>query len=77
VEVDTTHWEKDLVARLPAGLAVWKGIWPDYRRMQATTGLYRSKDANCCPTGGTADIRLRLEGNRLVLASLKVGPPPR
>jgi uncharacterized protein YecT (DUF1311 family) len=77
VEVDITSWEKELARQLPAGLEVWKGIWPDYRRMRATTGLYRRKDANCCPTGGSADIALRLEGNRLVLASLKVGPPPR
>jgi uncharacterized protein YecT (DUF1311 family) len=77
VEVDITSWEKDLAKQLPPGLEVWKGIWPDYHRMRATTGLYRKKDANCCPTGGSADIGLRLEGDRLVLASLKVGPPPR
>jgi len=77
VEVDVDSWKKDLARQVPAGLEVWKGIWPDYRRMRATTGLWRKKDANCCPTGGSAEIGLRLEGNRLVLASLKVGPPPR
>jgi uncharacterized protein len=77
VEIDISSWEKDLAKQLPAGLEVWKGIWPNYRRMHASTGLYRKKDANCCATGGTAEIGLRLEGNRLVLASLKVGPPPR
>ena len=77
VEVDITSWEKDLAARLPKGLEVWKGIWPDYATMSATTGLYKSKDANCCPTGGSAEVRLRLEGDRLVIADLKIGPPPR
>jgi uncharacterized protein len=77
VEVDVSSWEKDLAKQLPPGLEVWKGIWPDYRRMHATTGLYRKKDANCCPTGGSAEIGLRLEGDRLVLASVKIGPPPR
>jgi uncharacterized protein len=76
-EVDVSSWEKELAKQLPPGLEVWKGIWPDYKRMRASTGLYRKKDANCCPTGGSAEIGLRLDGNRLVLASLKVGPPPR
>jgi uncharacterized protein YecT (DUF1311 family) len=77
VAVDITSWEKDLAARLPRGLAVWKGIWPDYRTMSATTGLYRSKDANCCATGGSAEVKLRLERDRLVIAELEIGPPPR
>lgn len=77
VEIDVTGWEKDLAAKLPKGLEVWKGIWPDYATMTATTGLYRAKDGNCCPTGGTAEITLRFDGNRLSLATLKIGPPPR
>ena len=77
VEIDITSWEKDLAAQLPKGLEVWKGIWPDYRRMRATTGLYRKNDGNCCPTGGTANVTLKLEGNRLVLTGLKIGPPPK
>jgi uncharacterized protein len=72
--LDTTSWQKDLAAKLPKGLAVWKGIWPDWRHMSAETGLYRSKDANCCATGGTAIIKLRVDGNRIALDSFSIAP---
>jgi uncharacterized protein len=77
IEVDTASWQKELAAQLPKGLAVWKGIWPDYRTMSAQTGLYRAKDANCCATGGIARIALKLDGNRLALVSFKILPPQR
>jgi len=77
IEVDATSWEKDFAAGLPKGLAVWKGIWPDWKRMHATTGLYRAKDANCCATGGSAEIELALKGNRVELVSYKILQPRR
>jgi uncharacterized protein YecT (DUF1311 family) len=73
-EVDDTSWEKDLAAQLPKGLAVWKGIWPDWKRMHASTGLYRAKDANCCASGGRAEMELALHGNRIDLVSFKILP---
>ena len=70
--IDSTSWEKDFAAQLPKGLAVWKGIWPDFRTMTAQTGMYRAKDANCCATGGTAQVKLRLDGDRIVLDSFRI-----
>lgn len=75
IEVDDTSWEKDLAAQLPKGLAAWKGIWPDWKRMHASTGMYRAKDANCCATGGRAEIALALHGNRIDLVSFQLLPP--
>ncbi len=72
VPIDNTSWEKDLARRLPAGLAVWKGIWPDLRKMEAISSLYREKDGNCCPTGGSVKIKLSLKGQRLSLDSVQV-----
>jgi uncharacterized protein len=77
IEVDSTSWEKDLAAKLPEGLAVWKGIWPDWKRMHASTGMYRAKDANCCATGGRAEIELALRGNRIDLVSFTLLPQKR
>jgi uncharacterized protein YecT (DUF1311 family) len=77
IQIDTTSWQKDFAAKLPKGLAVWKGIWPDWRRMHASTGMYRAKDANCCATGGTAEIELALQGNRVELVSYKILSPRR
>jgi len=75
VEVDNTTWVGELAGHLPKGLAAWKGIWPDYQRMHASTGLYRPKDANCCATGGTAEIELALQGERIVIVDFKITPP--
>lgn len=74
LRVDSSSWEKDLARRLPKGLAVWKGIWPDFRSFTASVGLYRARDANCCPTGGHAELKLGLQGTRLLLESLSLSP---
>jgi uncharacterized protein YecT (DUF1311 family) len=72
-EIDTGSWQHDLARRLPKGLAANKGIYPDYGTLVAETELWRGSDANCCPTGGHATIRLSLAGHRFVIASLSLG----
>lgn len=70
VAVDTTTWLDDLNRRLPKDRAPWKGIWPDWDTFTAITPLYHQKDANCCPSAGSATIGLRLDGSRIVIRSL-------
>jgi len=70
--VESEEWLKDLVRRLPAGLEIWKGVWPDLQTMTAEAGLYRSGDANCCPSGGTARIGLAIQSRRFILKSLVI-----
>jgi hypothetical protein len=45
--------------------------------MHASTGMYRAKDANCCATGGRAEIELALRGNRIDLVSFTLLPQKR
>jgi len=71
-ERDIESWTFDLRERLPRGLEVWKGIYPDYARLTARTPLWRPGDGNCCPTGGRADITLAWQGERLVLRGFSV-----
>jgi uncharacterized protein len=73
-DIDTTFWQADMARRLPKGRYAAKGIYPDYRTMNATTPLWRPGDANCCPTGGRAAVRLGLRDRRLVIEDLKVTP---
>jgi hypothetical protein len=40
--------------------------------MTASTPLWKTGEGNCCPTGGRADIKLRLVGKMLVIDRLKV-----
>ena len=73
--IESESWLKDVTSRLPAGLEIWKGIWPDLETMTARTGLHRRGDGNCCPTGGSARMHLSIRDRRFVLDSLLVDPP--
>jgi hypothetical protein len=70
--VDTSSWLDALAKRLPKGLGVWKGVYPDYRTMKASTPLWRTNDGNATPTGGRAAIRLGWRGDTIVLQSVSV-----
>jgi len=74
--IESEAWTADLQKRLPDGLQIWKGVWPDLGTMSAETGLYRDGDANCCPTGGTARIHLAIRERRFVIDSLVIDRPP-
>ena len=68
--IESEAWQADLLSRLPVGLSVWKGVWPDLSTLRAETGLYRKGDGNCCPTGGLARIQLAIRGKQFVLESV-------
>ena len=67
ISIESQAWSAELEKRLPEGLEIRKGIWPDLTTMRAEAGLYRGGDANCCPTGGVARIRLVVRERRFVL----------
>jgi hypothetical protein len=75
--VESESWIVDVRKKIPAGLEIWKGIWPDMQTMTAKAGLYRKGDANCCPTGGEAKITLAIEDNRFVVRSVTVELGPK
>lgn len=74
-EADTDSWLKTLEARVPKGLGVWKGVYPNYEKMTARTPLWRKGDSNACPNGGSADITLGWSGDRVVLTALRFNRP--
>lgn len=65
-----------MASRLPKGLSVWKGMYPDWAKMTVATSLWREHDGNCCPTGGSAYATLALQGDRIVLTGVRVSPRP-
>ena len=71
-EVDIESWAGAMGRRLPAGLEVWKGVYPDWKTMTAQTPLWRAGDGNCCPSGGMAYVNLGLRGEVVVLESMRV-----
>lgn len=70
-QVDIFSWFDEIGPMLPDGLEIWKGVdfdfgdwfWSSYN---ARTPLWNQSDANCCPTGGWAEIAFEIEDGRLV-----------
>jgi len=71
-DVDITSWEGELARRLPAGEAVWKGIFPDYVALKASTPVWRKDDGEACPSGGRADLGLGWRGDRITLETIRL-----
>lgn len=75
--IESEAWTAELRRQLPDGLQIWKGIWPDLRSMTAKAGLYRQDDANCCPTGGIARLRLAVRDMQFIIDSLTIETTPK
>lgn len=74
--LDTTSWLATFGAKLPKGMVVRRGIWPDYARLAAETPLWQARDALCCPSGGTAEIAFVIRARALVVDKVTVKPAP-
>ena len=60
--MDTQHWQHNLQALLPKGTSTREvSALPDLESMSAEVKLFKSNDADCCPSGGTANVTLGLE----------------
>lgn len=73
-QIDAEDWIEALSALLPPDHRVREPVDYDFARMTARIRLWRSGDRYCCPTGGTARVSLRVEGNRLVLGEGVIDP---
>lgn len=71
-QIDNFTWREGLDARLPQGLEVWKGVNFAYEALMADTALWRTSDANCCPTGGEAYLDFEIRDDRLTLTGVQV-----
>ncbi|MGG5820369.1 hypothetical protein [Falsiroseomonas sp. HW251] len=69
-EVETETWRAAAEARLPAGFSIWQAVDYDMAQPVARARLAKPSDPNCCPTGGAANLVLRVDGTRLALADL-------
>jgi hypothetical protein len=69
-EIDVRHWRATLDSRLPVGLQVWKGVDFHWPQLAAWTPLWTEDDANCCASGGEANLDFAIEGDVLVLTGV-------
>ena len=72
-DVDVTRWHDELDHRLPKGLVILKGVYPDYKKMTAETPVWRQEDGPQCAEGGRARIELQWRGERIAVGSVRIG----
>ncbi len=71
-DVDVASWlDDELAPRLPAGLSVVQGVYPDYVALRAAAPLMRDQDDIECPGGGRIDIALAWRGDALALKNFR------
>ena len=75
-QLDTSAIDTGLVAHVPHGRAIWKGVYPDWRRMTAESPLWKQSDGNCCPTGGSVRGTLKRVGLRILVDRAVYDPQP-
>jgi hypothetical protein len=73
--IEFDSWFADLEKRIPRGLTIRKGIWPDLRTMRADAYLYKEGDTNCCPTGSVARMKLAIRDKKFTIDSLWLESP--
>jgi len=75
-DLDIDAWRTAFDKGLPADLGVWKGVGYDWKALTVQTYLWKSEDANCCPSGGSAEAKLTIQGDRLALKSMTFDRKP-
>lgn len=78
--VDIDSWQADVNDMLPEGLAIMNGVAYDFgvtrgSQYLARTELWTETDANCCPSGGTAEIYFALEDGALKVTDVIYSEP--
>lgn len=59
----------------PCGIVGWKSGLLDMRALTYWTSVWMPGDGNCCPTGGSIEMSLAIEGNRVVVTDARWIPP--
>jgi hypothetical protein len=72
--IDTEVVTKAVRSVLPTGYGVWKGGGLNMADLRYHMPVWKDGDANCCPTGGSVDVRFHLDGNRIIVNSKLFDP---
>lgn len=78
--VDIDSWWEALEREMPEGLTIVKGVAYDLGKTErgkyvAQASLWTETDANCCPSGGKAEIHFAIEDHALKLVDVIFSAP--
>jgi hypothetical protein len=74
VRIDLDAIGKAVQSVLPADTSVWNGGGLDMESLSYHMPVWKKGDAHCCPTGGTVDVKFKLEAGRIVVTSKHFDP---
>jgi hypothetical protein len=73
IQMEGQNWLSSLSAFIPSGMSVRQtSSWPDLETMSAQVSLFKKDDADCCPSGGLANIKLGLAKEQFTVKQVKV-----
>ena len=72
VAINAQDWLRGLPAYLPDGAMARDTAWPDLETMSAKVNLFKAGDADCCPSGGVANVELALVNEHFAVKQVKV-----
>jgi hypothetical protein len=68
-------WQQDLSNFLPKGTSARAGeAFPDLETMSTQLKLFKPTDADCCPSGGTANVEFGLDKEQFAIKQVKIHP---
>lgn len=73
IPMEAQDWQHGLSGKLPADTSVRQSASPDLETMHARVNLFHPDDADCCPTGGLADVELELKKEQFAVRQVTVG----
>ena len=70
--IETQVWQRQLPQYLPKNVVLRAKPSLDIGTMSASAKLYRVSDANCCPSGGVAEVNLILSQGKFAVKSVEI-----
>jgi hypothetical protein len=72
--IESQTWQRQLPQHLPKGIVMRTKPSLDIGTMSANAKLYRARDADCCPSGGVAEVNLILSQGRFAVKNVEILP---
>lgn len=76
VKINTDTAEAAALQIIPAGSEIENGGGLDMEHLTFESAVWKKEDAHCCPTGGSVEIKFKLDKGLLVVTDKRFTPSP-